>query len=141
MDSLAISFRTLAVRVIDTLRASTLVDIVPASSLLFAAALELYRNRTDKDWGFTDCASFVVMMERQLSDALTADDHFRQAGFRVLLLESVSQEMPVVESHLITSRESPGGVGETALPPIAPAVANAIFAATGKRIRRLPMRL
>jgi len=51
------------------------------------------------------------------------------------------EEMPVVESHLIASRESPGGVGETALPPIAPAVANAIFAATGKRIRRLPMRL
>jgi isoquinoline 1-oxidoreductase beta subunit len=49
-------------------------------------------------------------------------------------------EMPDVETHIVTSAEKMGGVGETAVPPIAPAVANAIFAASGKRIRRLPIR-
>jgi isoquinoline 1-oxidoreductase beta subunit len=49
-------------------------------------------------------------------------------------------EMPAVEVHIVPSREAPGGIGEPGLPPIAPAVANAVFAATGKRVRRLPIR-
>ena len=47
--------------------------------------------------------------------------------------------MPVVEVYIVKSMEKPGGIGETAVPPIAPALTNAIFAATGKRIRRLPI--
>jgi isoquinoline 1-oxidoreductase beta subunit len=50
-------------------------------------------------------------------------------------------EMPEVEVHLVESLESPGGMGEAGLPPIAPAVCNAIFAATGQRVRKLPIRL
>ncbi len=49
-------------------------------------------------------------------------------------------EMPVVEVHLVPSHANPGGIGEASTPAIAPAVANAIFAATGKRIRSLPIR-
>jgi isoquinoline 1-oxidoreductase beta subunit len=49
-------------------------------------------------------------------------------------------EMPSIDVHVMPSHESPGGCGEPGVPPIAPAVANAIFAATGKRIRRLPIR-
>jgi isoquinoline 1-oxidoreductase beta subunit len=50
-------------------------------------------------------------------------------------------EMPRVEAYVVHSSEKPGGVGEPGVAPIAPAVANAIFAATGKRLRRLPLRL
>ncbi len=48
-------------------------------------------------------------------------------------------EMPVVEVHIVPSTDALGGIGEPSVPPIAPAVCNAIFAATGKRIRRLPI--
>jgi isoquinoline 1-oxidoreductase subunit beta len=50
------------------------------------------------------------------------------------------QEMPVVDVHIVPSTETPGGIGEPATAPIAGALANAIFAATGKRIYRLPIR-
>jgi isoquinoline 1-oxidoreductase beta subunit len=49
-------------------------------------------------------------------------------------------EMPAVEVHIIPSGEPAGGVGEPGVPPLAPAVCNAIFAGTGKRIRKLPIR-
>lgn len=49
-------------------------------------------------------------------------------------------EMPAVEVHVVPSREPPGGIGEPGVPPLAPAVANALFAATGERVRRLPIR-
>jgi isoquinoline 1-oxidoreductase subunit beta len=48
-------------------------------------------------------------------------------------------EMPLVEVHIVSSKEAPGGIGEPGTPPIAAAVTNAVFAATGKRIRRLPI--
>jgi CO/xanthine dehydrogenase Mo-binding subunit len=48
-------------------------------------------------------------------------------------------EMPVVDVHIIPSGEAPTGAGEFTLPPVAPALCNAIFAATGNRVRRLPI--
>jgi len=47
----------------------------------------MYRERPHKDWGLTDCVSFVVMREQGLVDALTTDEHFQQAGFRALMRE------------------------------------------------------
>jgi isoquinoline 1-oxidoreductase beta subunit len=48
-------------------------------------------------------------------------------------------DMPVVETHIVPSTDSQGGVGEPGVPPLAPALANAVFAATGKRVRQLPL--
>jgi isoquinoline 1-oxidoreductase beta subunit len=49
-------------------------------------------------------------------------------------------EMPAIEVYIVSSDRAPSGAGEMAVPPIIPAVANAVFAATGKRIRRFPIR-
>src|SRR5207244_11143943 len=50
-------------------------------------------------------------------------------------------ECPDIETHIVESSEKSGGIGEPGVPCTAPAIANAVFAATGKRIRRLPIRL
>jgi predicted nucleic acid-binding protein len=59
--------------------------IVNVSHAIWQRAWELYRNRPDKDWGHTDCISFVVMSELGLTTAFTADEHFEQAGFTRLV--------------------------------------------------------
>lgn len=57
------------------------------------------------------------------------------ADFRVVSID----EAPAIETHIVPSQVAPGGFGETAVPPVAPAVANAVFAATGRRVRTLPI--
>jgi isoquinoline 1-oxidoreductase beta subunit len=57
--------------------------------------------------------------------------------YRVLRMN----EMPVVEVHIVPSTDKMGGVGEPGVPPIAPAVANAVAKLTGQRLRELPLRL
>ena len=49
-------------------------------------ALALYQFRPDKTWGLTDCISFVVMQQQNLTDAVTGNRHFVQAGFHALML-------------------------------------------------------
>lgn len=61
------------------------IVIVPTTDDLFDRGVDLYRNRPDKDWSLTDCISFVVMQERGITEALTGDRHFEQAGFVALL--------------------------------------------------------
>jgi uncharacterized protein len=80
-------YRAAAVALLEALEEDPQVEIVPLSEDLFARAFQLYRTRPDKEWGLIDCVSFTVMQERGLTEALTTDDHFRQAGFRVLLRE------------------------------------------------------
>lgn len=63
------------------------ITTIPGTPELFARGFDLYAKRPDKDWSLTDCISFVVMDERRLNRALTADLHFIQAGFRALLRE------------------------------------------------------
>lgn len=61
------------------------IIIVEAEQSLWNRGRDLFANRPDKDWSLTDCISFVVMKERGLTDALTSDHHFEQAGFNILL--------------------------------------------------------
>jgi isoquinoline 1-oxidoreductase beta subunit len=67
-----------------------------------------------------------------------ADGKVEQGNFHNYPVLRMS-EMPKVEVHILPSTENPGGIGEPGTPPIAPAVVNAIFAATGKRLRSLPI--
>lgn len=66
------------------------VTILTPEASLYEDGLALYADRPDKDWSLTDCISFVVMDQRRLTDSLTADHHFQQAGYRALLLENSS---------------------------------------------------
>ena len=62
-----------------------LTHVIPASTALFRKGLEFFADHPDKNWSLVDCISFVVMKQRRLTDALTTDLHFKQAGFKALL--------------------------------------------------------
>ena len=79
--------RTWAWQTIDDLRSDPEVRCVATDEKTFAAALDLYRTRPDKNWSLTDCISFVIMSDQHLTEVLTADAHFIQAGFRALMIE------------------------------------------------------
>lgn len=81
------AYRQKAARLVRTLRQSSTVRVLPFTDALFEAALIRYERFRDKQWGLTDCASFVVMEQLGLTEALAYDHHFQQAGFRALLRE------------------------------------------------------
>lgn len=60
-------------------------EVAPIEATLLSAAMLLYGQRPDKEWGLTDCVSFSMMRERRITKAITADEHFVQAGFEALL--------------------------------------------------------
>lgn len=70
------------------LRSDPRTTILPATSDWVARGTEFYGQRLDKHWSFIDCISFAMMRERGLTDALTTDHHFAQAGFHALLAAS-----------------------------------------------------
>ncbi len=80
-------YRAAAIELLDSLEEDLNVEIIPLSEELYSQAIELYRQRPDKEWGITDCISFVVMQDYGVTDALTTDEHFNQAGFKALLIE------------------------------------------------------
>ena len=67
------------------MRASPRITTIPLSTLLLNRGLHLMAERPDKDWSLTDCISFIVMQDHGVKSVLTADHHFRQAGFTTLL--------------------------------------------------------
>ena len=79
------NLRSLALDLLDKIEASSLIEVTHVDPHLYNKGWDLYRERSDKDWGITDCMSFVVMRERQIVEAFSADHHFQQAGFVKLL--------------------------------------------------------
>jgi isoquinoline 1-oxidoreductase subunit beta len=77
----------------------------------------------------------VLSGEITVKDGAVEQSNFD--GYQVLRIT----DAPDIEVHIVPSTADPAGMGESAVPPLAPAVANAIFAATGKRIRRMPLDL
>jgi uncharacterized protein len=77
--------RTRFLRTLETLAANPNMTIHPCSDSLFHQGVALYSQRPDKHRSLTDCISFVTMHKEAITDALTADRHFEQAGFTALL--------------------------------------------------------
>src|SRR3954452_12032913 len=61
------------------------VVIIRPDQRTFDLGMQLYSRRLDKEWSLVDCISFNIMQKREISEALSADHHFEQAGFRILL--------------------------------------------------------
>jgi predicted nucleic acid-binding protein len=80
-----IKHRRLAVQLRDLLMASPQVEVIQTSAADESRAWDLFRQRSDKEWGMTDCVSMIVAQDRQIADVFSADHHFEQAGFRLLL--------------------------------------------------------
>jgi uncharacterized protein len=78
-------FRRAATQLVQRLRQDANIRIVPQTSAQFDDALELYRSRQDKEWSHTDCASIRVMERENITEALTYDQHFEQAGYKAVL--------------------------------------------------------
>lgn len=118
-------------------------------------SLEAGAVRVHKVTCVADCGQVIHprIVESQLSGAIIGglaaalygeitirDGRVEQGNFDDYPLLRMS-EAPAIDVHIMPSTEAPGGVGEPALPPIAPAVANGLFALTGKRLRSLPIRV
>jgi len=79
------AYRLAVVALVGAIRQANDVEVVPQTSAQFDAALLHYAHYRDKDWSAVDCASFLLMAERGLTEALAYDHHFQQAGFQALL--------------------------------------------------------
>lgn len=77
--------RRQALAIVEGVSRDATVSVLPISTGLFGRGVSLFRDRADHDWSLTDCISFVVMSDFGMTDALTSDRHFEQAGFRALL--------------------------------------------------------
>jgi len=82
--------RSAAIKTVKAVTRNPNVTVVPQTRDLFRRAVERYESRQDKGWSLTDCASFLIMEEQGIKEALAHDRHFEQAGFQALLREAGS---------------------------------------------------
>lgn len=83
-------YRYASIQLLTALEADPFVEVVSLTDELYARAYQLYSERPDKEWGLTDCVSFIVMQDQNRTAALTSDRHFQQAGFHTLLHAEMS---------------------------------------------------
>jgi predicted nucleic acid-binding protein len=77
-------FKRTALEAIQRIHRVSMFQVIGFEPAIHQAGLDLYTTRLDKDWSLTDCISFAVMTQRAITDALTADHHYEQAGFRAV---------------------------------------------------------
>ena len=85
-----VQHRHVAIQLVDAVERSRRIEIVQVDERLERLGWQLFRDRADKDWGMTDCVSMSLMEDRRIQDVFTADHHFEQAGFNILLREGES---------------------------------------------------
>jgi hypothetical protein len=84
-NALSNNYKNEAVELIESFLESDDVEVIRLNPDLFNEALSLYKKHQDKSWGLVDCISFVVMKRYEVTQALTFDRHFIQAGFQALM--------------------------------------------------------
>ncbi|HHT9146362.1 MAG: PIN domain-containing protein [Candidatus Brocadiaceae bacterium] len=84
-NSLASTNRSAAVNIINSCYVTANLKVISVDNALFRQAVEFYHTHKDKQWGLTDCISFIVMQYHGLTEAFTTDEHFQQVGFKALL--------------------------------------------------------
>ena len=82
-----ISTRRIAAESYLRVRADIRIEVIQFQAELMESAIAPYRGRPDKNWSLTDCLSFVVMERRGLTEALTTDHDFEQAGLKTIMLD------------------------------------------------------
>jgi len=80
-----IPLRMFGVRLLEQIHRDPAIEVVSITDDLYRDAFAAYRSRPDKEWGLIDCMSIVIMQRLGIREALTADHHFEQAGFRALM--------------------------------------------------------
>jgi predicted nucleic acid-binding protein len=78
-------FREITSNLIRQIQEDENMEVIPITSQIFTKAFQIYAQRQDKAWSHTDCSSFCIMEELGITEALTYDKHFEQAGFVALL--------------------------------------------------------
>jgi predicted nucleic acid-binding protein len=78
-------YRAAGISLLQALEADPSIEVLPLSEDLYTRGLHLFCSRADKEWGLIDYISFLVMSDRAMTKALTADEHFQQFGFQALL--------------------------------------------------------
>lgn len=84
-NSLVRSYKDEAIVAIENMLTDENATIIGRDADLFDRAFNLFKTRKDKIWGLIDCVSFITMSDYGVTDALTNDRHFRQAGFKALM--------------------------------------------------------